>query len=120
MNCRYNNKIAVKLGINSALAADYLLKELMKNAVYRDERYWIKCSAKTLSAVFPHMGQKAASNALKRLVFGGILVRHQYNRKTFDNTYFYAFSDYGSEMMKNTEANKNDYSVTADGYSMPA
>lgn len=103
MNCTYNPKIAVKLGVNSALAAGFLFSETDKNSIYRDKSYWVRCSGKMLSAAFPHMGKKAAAGALNRLVDEGIFIRRPYNQKTFDSTYFYSFTEYGSELMKETE-----------------
>ncbi len=100
MNCNYNSKIAVKLGVNSALAADYLYTAMKTESIRREKKDWVKCSGVKLSAVYPHMKRRAASGALKRLVENGVLIRQAINKRVFDSTFFYSFTEYGKTLIE--------------------
>ncbi len=106
MNCKYSEKTAIKCGINSALIAGYLWDNMAENGAEHHSMEWIRCGKKSICAVFPFMGVKAVGNALKRLVRAGILKRAEYNDSRFDRTASYAFTEYGSVLMEETE---NDY-----------
>ncbi len=105
MNCNYNSKLAGRLGVNSALAADYLYSAMKTESVRKEKRDWVKCSGVKLSAVYPHMKRSAASRALKRLVENGVLVRQAFNKRIFDSTFFYSFTEYGKTL---TEPERQD------------
>ena len=100
MTCNYNNKIAVELGVNAALAADYIYKTYQNEIEMRDNRHWVKCSGLKLSAVYPHMKRRAASRALRKLVEAGVLIRRALNKSSFDSTYFYSVTEYGQKLIE--------------------
>ncbi len=104
MHCFYNSKIAVKAGVNSALIADHLWATMSTSKFKRENRMWLKFSAPMVSALFPHMKRSAAAGALKRLVDNGILVRRAFDKRQFDHTYYYSFTNYGEQL------------ATPDGY----
>lgn len=99
MDCKYNNTIAIKLGVNAALAADYLDRIIKTEGELRDKKRWAKCSGVRLAAIYPHMSRKSASRALKLLTENGLVTRCSYLKKTFDNTYFYSFTEYGKQVL---------------------
>ncbi len=100
MYCYYNSKIAVKAGINSALIANYLWNHMSKSKFKRENRVWIKFSASRVSALFPHIKKRAAACALKRLVDNGILIRRAFDKRQFDHTYYYSFTNYGEQLAR--------------------
>ena len=100
MTVNYSTKIATRFGITTALVAAYLYKEMQTTGRENHERLWVRCSRKTLTAVYPFMGEKAAANALKRLTKHGVLLKYEYNDSRFDRTLSFAFTDYGKAMME--------------------
>ena len=100
MYCNYNSKLAERFGVNSALVADYFRDKLTTSSFKRDNRTWLKFSARKMSAIYPHMKRKAAAGALKRLVDNGILIRRAFDKSRFDNTYYYTFTDYGEQLVQ--------------------
>ena len=99
MTCYYSDKIAARYGINSALVAGFMWNEIKENGTECQGKEWIRCSQNTLCVVFPFMGKKAVSNALKRLLKTGILKKSEYNESCFDRTASYAFTEYGEAFM---------------------
>ena len=92
--------MATRFGINTALVAAYLFSEMKKNGREAHERRWVRCARKTLTAVYPFLGEKAVSNALKRLTKHGILLKYEYNDSRFDRTLSFSFTDYGRTLME--------------------
>ncbi len=99
MICIYSDKISTLCGINSALVAGYIWTESKENASQFQGRDWVRCSKKCLCVVFPFMGEKAVSCALKRLVNAGILKKCEHNESIFDHTASYAFTEIGERLM---------------------
>ena len=100
MTITYSTKMATRFGINIALVAAYLYKEMQTNGKEAHERRWVRCSRRKLTAVYPFMGEKAVANALKRLTVYGLLLKYEYNDSRFDRTLSFSFTDYGKAMME--------------------
>lgn len=100
MLCYYNSKTAVKCGINSAMIAGYLWIVSEKYGKIHNNKKWLRCSEKMLTAVFPFLGRTAVHNAVKRLENSGIVIRKRYNENPFDRTFSFAFTDYGAKLME--------------------
>ena len=100
MTITYSTKMASCFGINTALVAAYLYQEMKTKGKVAHERRWVRCSRKTLTAIFPFMGEKAVANALKRLTLYGLLLKYEYNDSRFDRTLSFSFTDYGKAMME--------------------
>ncbi len=100
MTVTYSTKMATKLGINAALVAAYLYDEVQSRGFQEHKRLWVRCSRKTLTAVYPFLGEKAVANALKRLTEYGVLLKYEYNESRFDRTLSFSFTDYGRTMMQ--------------------
>lgn len=90
----YSMDVAVKIGINSALIAGYIKQKLRED----EQNKWVCISQKQLTAVYPFMSEKAVRNALNRLLRAGILIRRQFNKSNYDQTYSYSFSSYGASI----------------------
>lgn len=99
MLCMYSDKISILCGINAALIAGYIWSESKENAVRFQGKDWLRCSKKSLCIAFPFMGEKAASNALRKLLNVGILKKCEYNFSSFDRTASYAFTEIGEAFM---------------------
>ena len=103
MLCMYSDKISILCGINAALIAGYIWNESKENAIQLQGRNWFRCSKRSLCVVFPYMGEKAVSNALKKLVSAGILKKCECNYSSFDRTASYAFTEIGEAFMTEEE-----------------
>lgn len=103
MLCMYSDKISILCGINAALIAGYIWNESKENAVQFQGKDWIRCSKRNLCVIFPFIGGKAVSNALKKLVNAGILKKCEYNDSSFDRTASYAFTEIGEAFMTEEE-----------------
>lgn len=99
MLCIYSDKISMLCGINAALIAGYIWNESKVHSVQFQGKDWIRCSKRSLSVAFPFMGEKAVSNALKKLVNAGILKKCECNDSSFDRTASYAFTEIGEAFM---------------------
>ena len=100
MTINYSMKMATRFGINSALIASHLYDVRKTEGKVHQKKTWVRCSQKTLTAVFPFLGKSAVANALKRLTNHGILLKCEYNDSRFDHTLSYSFTDYGKAMME--------------------
>lgn len=100
MTITYSTKMASRFGINTALVAAYLYQEMKTKGKVAHECRWVRCSRKTLTAIYPFMGEKAVANALKRLTVYGLLLKYEYNDSRFDRTLSFSFTDYGKAMME--------------------
>ena len=100
MTLAYSTKMATRFGINSAIIAAHLYNAMETEGREHQKRNWVRCSHKTFTAVFPFLGKSAVSNALKRLVNHGVLLKYEYNESRFDRTLSYSFTDYGRAMME--------------------
>lgn len=103
MVCHYNNKMASKCGINSALIAGYVWHNLRKDGKTYDNKVWVRAGRKKLMAVFPFMGEKAIGKALKRLEKADIIIKQEHNDSSFDRTLSFAFTTYGKTLMEGDE-----------------
>lgn len=103
MICHYNNKIAIRCGINSALIAGYFWYDLKDNGRSNDNKLWVRASRKKLMAVFPFMRERAVGNALKRLLKSDIIIKQEFNDSSFDRTLSFAFTTYGKSLMEENE-----------------
>lgn len=103
MTVTYSTKMATRYGINSAIIASHLYNARETEGKEHQKKLWVRCSHKTLTAVFPFLGKTAVANALKRLTNHGLLLKYEYNDSRFDHTLSYSFTDYGTAMMEESD-----------------
>lgn len=103
MVCHYNNKMALRCGINSALIAGFLWYELKRNEITNASGKWVRASRKRIIAKFPFMGEKAVGNAVARLELANIITQRECNESDFDRTLSFAFTTYGKALMEEDE-----------------
>lgn len=95
MKCSYSNTIAIKYGINAALIASYIKKQLKTTSVCVNDVMWVRLPIRNLTGVFPFMGEWAARHAIKKLRKGNIIFAKQLGKEHFDHAYFYTLTPYG-------------------------
>lgn len=103
-------ELAEKYGILEAILLNYFWHWIKKNEAnnthFHDGRYWTYNSVKAFCELFPYASTKMIRNALSKLVNEGLLMTGNYNKLPFDQTKWYAFTDYGvSEMTKGASQN---------------
>ena len=69
-------------------------------SIERHGRIWTRISQKMITVALPFMSVDMARRSLKKLAEEGIIMRDVFNDDKFDHTYWYAFTEYGSEMME--------------------
>ena len=103
-------ELAEKYGILEAILLNYFWHWIKKNEAnnthFHDGRYWTYNSVKAFCELFPYASTKMIRNALSKLVNEGLLMTGNYNKLPFDQTKWYAFTEYGvSEMTKGASQN---------------
>jgi hypothetical protein len=101
----FRDNIAVQVGVNAALVAEYLWYLLMNEASGEDAflhqgKYWCRCSARMITAEMPFLSRDMVSNATLKLRRKGYIRKSEFNDDRFDRTSWYTFTDYGVKMME--------------------
>ncbi len=106
--------LAVRLGMPAAVAAQCLI-EAMEGTLAADVEIakgevWVRMGHKTLALHAPYLSPHTAKRALRKLVTQGICRTEKLNESPFDHTHWYAFTDYGYQLIQLTtdEENLND------------
>ena len=97
----FNLEIAKRCGVREAALATYLFK-LIGNDVdyyYLNGRRWSRISQKMITVALPFMTVGMVRGSLNKLKRKGIIKSDVLNENRFDHTLWYAFTDYGEEMM---------------------
>lgn len=97
----FNKDIARDCGLRESVIATYLWELLDRDldSIERNGRVWTRISQKMITIALPFMTVDMARGSLKKLVEQGIILRGVFNDDKFDHTHWYAFTDYGYEMM---------------------
>lgn len=102
----FDVSVAVKVGVPGAVILHHLLWWIEKNAAderhLHDGRFWTYSSAKALCQIFPYYSQKQIYSALDKLVASGYLMKGNFNDYCFDRTTWYALTDAGIELLKDS------------------
>lgn len=92
-------ELAERYGILEALLLNHFLFWIKKNKAngvhFHDGRYWTYNSVRAFCDLFPYASKKMIRNALDHLVDEGLLMTGNFNKLPFDQTKWYAFTDYG-------------------------
>lgn len=103
MEYRFDGEIARIYSVNAALLLQYIWKRkndyVESNIHHYHNRYWIRCSYKTLGETFPFLSKHALKQAADLLTMHGILLRRKMSQCRFDNTSYYAFTQQGKQLM---------------------
>ena len=108
MKFKFDKKLAVGYGVNAAFLLGYLWQrncELAEaNASKQHGRRWIRSGYKSIQAEMPFLSQHVIKQALSLLTSEGILLRGKRSDCPFDNTSYYAFTQYGKKLMIQEES----------------
>lgn len=102
----FNEKIALKYGVNSAIILQNLYFWIEKNKAnetnYRDGKYWTYNSNKAFIKLFPYMTAKQIRSALDTLKAEGLVLTANFNDKC-DRTLWYALTEKGIKLINGLE-----------------
>ena len=98
----FNKDIARDYGLRESVIATYLWELLDRDleSIERNGRVWTRISQRMITVALPFMSVDMARRSLKKLAEEGIIMRAVFNDDKFDHTHWYAFTDYGFEMME--------------------
>lgn len=97
----FNMKTAEVCGLRESVLATYLwdLLDRDREAVEFNGRCWTRISQRMITVALPFMTVDMVQGSLNKLLRKGIIKREVLNDDRFDHTNWYAFTDYGIEMM---------------------
>jgi DNA-binding PadR family transcriptional regulator len=104
MNHNVNSALAMRLGITSALVAEFLWDEILTGDS-PPSCSWIKSTQKMFTVEFPYISERTIRRTLKRLVDKGIVRKIEHNASPFDRTLSYQFTEFGENIMRSDGCN---------------
>lgn len=99
---KYNMEIATVCGLREAVIAN-LLKDMQfcgSKMKALDGKTWVKCSQKTMTDHLPFLSEEMVRNSVRKLEAKGIISIDILDEDKLDRTYWYAFTDYGEELLR--------------------
>jgi hypothetical protein len=113
-----NPSLARRYGIHAALVAKYIWDEIWANEragrCSFAGKTWMRSSQMMFTAIMPYLTKNMVRRALERLMKQGVIVRGEFGESSFDRTSWYAFTQFGALMMRESE-DENDERRKADG-----
>lgn len=104
----FHSNIAQRYGVNAAVLAGFIRDCIEEKSTRKPQlhegRVWFRCSVQMLTGFFPYLSYDEIRYALKRLVKGRVLIKGRFNESRFDRTNWYAFTEFGEFLMKESEA----------------
>lgn len=114
----FNINIATKYGVHSAIILDNLNYWITKNQAneqhFYDGHYWTYNSKKAFAELFPYMTERQIDYALKKLIDDGIIITGKYNPNKYNQTLWYAITDFGYSILQNCEMEQTNLSNQYD------
>ena len=102
---RFSETVAGKYGVNAAIVAELIwalrhdvAKKKMTAEKY--DRKWFRYSMKEMTLDLRCLSIDMVKDAVKVLIDNGVLRKDNFNNSKFDHTNWYAFTDYGTQLMK--------------------
>lgn len=107
MEHSFDINIAKEIGINEAIVLKFIWYWIEKNKAneehYYNDRYWTYNSNKALCKLFPYMTSKQIRYVIDNLAKKGVIIKGNFNKKVFDQTLWYAITDYGYDLLQNRD-----------------
>jgi hypothetical protein len=98
-----NVELASRLGMSCAICAQCLWDGIHGALGAEIEKskgnHWIRMGHRQLSVLIPYLTPHMTKSALSRLVKAGVVRTFNFNDSPFDHTYWYAFTDFGAQLM---------------------
>jgi hypothetical protein len=101
------SSLARRYGVHAALVVKHIWDEVCANE--RAERCsfagktWMRSSQMMFTAIMPYLTKNMVRRALERLMEQGVIVRGEFGESPFDRTSWYAFTQFGALMMRESE-----------------
>ena len=98
----FNQEIAEKCGIREAVVATFLWDRIARDdePLYHHGRLWTRISQPMITSAMPFITISMVRGSLAKLKKKGIIKSGVFNVNRFDHTNWYAFTDFGEEMME--------------------
>lgn len=114
----FNINIATKYGVHSAIILENLNYWITKNQAneqhFYDGHYWTYNSKKAFAELFPYMTERQIDYALKKLIDDGIIITGKYNTNKYNQTLWYAITNFGYSILQNCEMEQTNLSNQYD------
>lgn len=119
MEHSFNIEFANQYGIEEAIIIKNMWFWIEKNKAnekhFYEGKYWTYNSAKAFLGLFPYMTHSKIRRAIENLVEKDILVKGNFNKSSYDRTYWYSFSDNFEYRKWNMQKAKMDSEEMANG-----
>lgn len=98
---KYNIRIAALCGLREAVIADLIKDMQFRGADMKamNGMTWVKCTQKTMTDHIPFLTEDTVRNSVRKLEAKGIISIGVLDDDKFDHTYWYAFTEYGEELL---------------------
>lgn len=100
----FDVEIACLLGQTKAVLLEnisfWIKHNKANNTNFYDGEYWTYNSAKAFNELFPYMSESTIQKSLKQLINDGYLLKGNYNKKKYDKTIWYAFTEKTKKLYK--------------------
>jgi hypothetical protein len=101
MHHYFDINVATKYGVYIAIfinnMAFWIQKNIANNKHFYDGRYWTYNSIKSYTILFPYLTSKQIRKAVDDCVRKKLIIKGNYNKKSYDKTSWYAFTELGLE-----------------------
>ena len=98
---QFEEDVALWCGLRESVLATFLWDMAMRdeNVIYRNGKYWTRISQPMITVALPVMTVNMVRGSLRKLKEAGVIRSANLNHDRFDHTNWYAFTEYGEEMM---------------------
>lgn len=99
MTHHFKVALAKEYGIEAAILIDEFNYQISRNKAnernFHDGRYWTYNTLKAYTELFPYLSKDQIKRIIQKLITNGVLVKSNYNENPYNQTSWYAFTDYG-------------------------
>ena len=129
MEHSFDTEIAKEYGIQEAILIKFIYFWVEKNRVnekhFYDDKYWTYNSLKAMVELFPYLTERQINYALNNLIDKGLIIKGNYNEKSYDRTLWYSITAFGYAILQNCQmhftklSNGIDKIVTPIPFNLP-
>ena len=99
--------IAKEYGVNEAVILESMNYWIQKNKAngkhFYEGEYWTYNSVKAFHEMFPYMTERQISYCLNKMVEKGLIKKGNFNKLKYDQTCWYAITDFGNSILQNCQ-----------------
>ena len=102
MKIRFDAEMAGECGVQAAIVAEYLWERTKTDDFvrYRDDGIWVRCPLWEIRCQRPMLTKSQIERALQILRERNVIRSEKADKKQFDHTNWYRFTDYGCGLME--------------------